>query len=218
MNIDRDVQSFGGLEDRPEFLIIKIFAARMRIELELGHRTFEFLRGRLRRLRRNGCERGKAVRMRVHRFAHLIVACCCQRDRNFGIEQLHSRGGEEEDLHVYASGIHVADAAFADVQHAFAHGNAAFAHSEPVMPPQTVEAGIVCRTLFEQFLIEGEEFSAYPSFFGRNAPVRPAPATAFRHKTLPCYRQQSYRVGITNIARSGHRRPLRRPALHPAVA
>jgi hypothetical protein len=31
--------------------------------------------------------------------------------RGFRIEQLHSRRGQEKDLHVYAGGIHIGDAA-----------------------------------------------------------------------------------------------------------
>jgi hypothetical protein len=68
MNIDRNVQRLGGLEDRPEFLIVKICAIGVRIDdgafkLEARDRPFELLGGGSRRLRRNGRERRKAARM-----------------------------------------------------------------------------------------------------------------------------------------------------------
>jgi hypothetical protein len=148
MNIDRNVQRPRGLEDRPEFPIVKICAIGVRIDdgaskPEARDRPFELLGSGLRRLRRNGRERRKAVRMLAHGLTHLIVACRCKRDRGFGIEQLHPGRGEEKKLHVYSGGIHVADAPLANVQHALAHGNAAFARSKPIVAPQTLEARII---------------------------------------------------------------------------
>jgi hypothetical protein len=70
------------------------------------------------------------------------------------------------------------------VEHTFAHGNAAFTGSEPVMPPQAVEAGIVRRAVLEHFLIERDKFSADPRLFRRNAPMKPAAGAASRHGTL----------------------------------
>jgi hypothetical protein len=55
MNVDRNVQCLGGLEDRPEFLIVKIFPLGVGIndsafKLEPCDRAFELFRSRLRRL------------------------------------------------------------------------------------------------------------------------------------------------------------------------
>ena len=98
MNVDRHVQSLGGLEDRPEFVIIQIFAVSVRVdhgtfELEPADRTFELLRGRFRRLRRNRGERRKTLRMPRRGFAHLIIAGGRKRNRGVRLEQLHSRRG-----------------------------------------------------------------------------------------------------------------------------
>src|SRR5215467_2929313 len=91
MNIDRYVQCLGGLKDRTESLIVKIFALGMGIDdcafkLEPCDRAFKLPRSRLRRLWRHGGERRKAVRMRAHRLAHLIVTCCRKRACGLGLE------------------------------------------------------------------------------------------------------------------------------------
>src|SRR5690242_9236622 len=58
-------------------------------------------------------------------------------------------------------------------------------YSESIMPPQALEAGIIRRAVFEHFLIKREEFRADPSFLGGNAPIRPSPAAACCHNSLP---------------------------------
>jgi hypothetical protein len=70
MNIDRNVQRLGGLEDRPEFLIVKIFALGVGIDdgafkLEPCDGAFELLGSGLRAtssaavlLKRSGCSLG----------------------------------------------------------------------------------------------------------------------------------------------------------------
>src|SRR6516162_4213396 len=68
MNVDRDVQCLGGIEDRPESLVVKIFALGMGIdngafELEPCDRASKLLRSRSRRLWRHSGERRKAIRM-----------------------------------------------------------------------------------------------------------------------------------------------------------
>jgi hypothetical protein len=120
MDMDRRIERFGGLEDRPEEFVVEIAAARMAVDdgadkaagldaaRELGRRL-------VRRHRRQGGKAGEAPGMFLHRRGERVVTFARQRHRLGGVELFGARRSQRQHLHVDAGGIHRRDALVADV-------------------------------------------------------------------------------------------------------
>src|SRR5262245_44599571 len=178
MNVDGDAERFGRLEDRPELRIVEQLAPRVRVDHralqpELLDRALELLRRGGGILRRHRRERGEAFRMSAYDLRHLVVAGSGHGERDRRIEQLHSRRGEQQKLLVDACGVHVADAAFADVEQALEDAHHTVARSASEVPPHALETRVSGRAGGEHLPVEIDLLARGPGFLGRNAPVRP---------------------------------------------
>ena len=120
MEIDRDIERFGALQDRPEELVVQIAAARVPIderafEALLPNPALQFF-GRLVWCRdRQGGKAGEALRIFLHRLGEEIVGLPGNRDLLRRVRLLDPWRVEREHLHVDAGGIHVGDALVADI-------------------------------------------------------------------------------------------------------
>jgi hypothetical protein len=96
VQIDRHVQRLRSFEDRPELLIVKVFAACMGVDdgslqAERPNPAFEFLSGGGRILRCYGCKARETVRILPNRRHHEVIAGSREGHRQRSIEDLHAR-------------------------------------------------------------------------------------------------------------------------------
>ena len=157
MQINRNAERFGGLENFPELRLVQIFAARVGVddralEVQRFHGSLQFLRGGGRILRRNGGKSRKAVGMLSNRLGKLIVERCGERDGGWRIENLNARRSERKNLLRNSGGVHVADAALAQVLNLRANLGEARPGIIEVEAHEAREAGIVMRAVFEKLL------------------------------------------------------------------
>ena len=121
MQVDGDVKRLGCFKQRSEFRIIEKLAVDRAIhhdafEPKLSNAAFEFLGGFLRILQGKRAERGKAVRVGSHGRGHRVVGVAGHGVPGGGFHLVDQAGGDREHLHADAGGIHVGEAAFADVE------------------------------------------------------------------------------------------------------
>ena len=120
MQIDRDVERFGTLQDRPEELVVQIAAARVAVdqralEALLPDPAIQLFGRLVRRRGRQGRKGGEPRRIFLHRLCEEIVRFDGDRYllRRFGL--LDPGRIEREHLHVDAGRIHLGDALVADI-------------------------------------------------------------------------------------------------------
>lgn len=99
MQIERDPERFGALQDRPEEFVIQVTAAAVTVdqgscETRHGDRTPQLVGSRVRFRGWQRCETGKPVRMAVYRLGQRVVGDACERDRLNGVQLLHSWCGQ----------------------------------------------------------------------------------------------------------------------------
>ena len=174
MNVHRNVQVLGGFEDRPEFGIIQIFAARMAVddgalEPQLANPAFQFLGRAGRILWRDRCQTSEPIGMLSNRIGQLVVEFAGQRGGLGSIKHLHARRGQQKDLHRDTGVIHIAQAPIAQVLDAFRE-RCRSRRSSRVKSPKTAKSGIVV-AVFEQFAIARDQFRRRECFFGGDASI-----------------------------------------------
>jgi hypothetical protein len=96
-----------------------------------------------------------------------VVGADGQRVRDVGLEDLHARSGQGENLHVDARGIHGGNALLAEIREAL---NQRVGAAE-VAAPLHLEARIVEGLAFEKLAIAFDHFLRHPRLFGRDALV-----------------------------------------------
>src|SRR5215472_4608578 len=120
MQIDRDIQRFGALQDRPEELIVQIAATRVPIderafEALLPDPAIQFI-GRLLVSRdRQGGKSCKARRIFLHHIREEIVRLLGDDDLFRHIRMLDPRGIQREHLHIDTGGVHLGNAPVTDI-------------------------------------------------------------------------------------------------------
>ena len=157
MQINRNAERFGGLENFPEFRLVEIFAARVGIDdralqVQRFYGSLEFFRGGGGILRSNRGESGKAVGMLANRFGKLIVERRRQGDGGWRVEDLDAGRGERKNLLRDSRGVHVADAALADILNLRADFGEARSGIIEVETHEARETGVVMRAIFEKLL------------------------------------------------------------------
>ena len=120
VQIDRDIERFGALQDRPEELVVQIAAARVAVderalEALLPDPALQFFGRLFGRRDRQGGKAGEARRMFLHRFGEEIVGFARDRDLLRRFRLLDPGRIQREHLHVDAGGVHVRDALVADI-------------------------------------------------------------------------------------------------------
>ena len=124
MQIDRHVEPFGALEDRPELLVVEEAAVgeavnHRTLEAVLGHRALEFVGGGARIDGRQGREAGEARRTHGDSGGETVVDTLDERNRIVAAELLRRRRAVRDDLDVDARLVHVLDAQVAEIVEAF---------------------------------------------------------------------------------------------------
>ena len=120
MEIDRHVERFGALEDRPEPLLVEKGAVgkavdHRALEATARHRALELVRSGLGIGRRQCGEFREPVRARAARLVEEIVGLAREFDRGLGLEHLRSRLYMRQDLDIDARLVHLGDAPLADI-------------------------------------------------------------------------------------------------------
>jgi hypothetical protein len=97
MNVNGDVQCFGGGEDVPEFFVVQVFALRVGVddgsfEAQFVHAALEFLCGCGGVLRGDGGQAGEACGVAGDGFGELVVEGFSEADRRVGVEDLDAVG------------------------------------------------------------------------------------------------------------------------------
>ena len=123
MQIDRNVEPLGALEDRPEALVVEEDAVCQAVdhgalEAELDG-AFELVGGGRGIARRQRCEGGEAPGMRGNRGIEPVVDAPGQLDRDIGGDLLRGGRAVREHLHVDPGLVHLLDAQFAEVVETF---------------------------------------------------------------------------------------------------
>ncbi len=176
VDIDRHVHGLGGLEDRPELLVVEIFAVGVGVDdnplqAELGHRPLDLLGGGGRVLGRAGGQGGEAGGVGGDLLGDPVVGEGGEADRLVAVHHLHARSGQRQDLHVDAALVHVAQALLAHVGHALADEGGPGAGALQVEAPQAVEARIVKPALVEDAAVDLEHFRRAEGLLGGDALV-----------------------------------------------
>ncbi len=176
MDVDRHVQGLGGLEDRPELLVVQIFVVGVgaddhALQPQLGHPPLDLLGGGGRVLGRAGGEGGEAVRALGDLLGDPVVGEGGEAYRLVLVHDLHARRGQRQDLHVDARGVHVGEALIAHIGHAVADEGGAGAGAAQIEAPKALEAGIVHPLLIEQLGVDLEHLRRAEGLLGGDALV-----------------------------------------------
>ena len=132
MDIDAGVEPFGGLENGPVLGVIQILVVRVRVEdeavqLQLADGALHFLDRPPGRLGREAREPREAGRMAADDFGEPVVGERCELAGRVGIEHLHPRGSQGQNLHVHPELVHLPQALALEVQQSFQEIHAAVA-------------------------------------------------------------------------------------------
>jgi hypothetical protein len=161
VDVDGHVERLGRREDLPEFLVVEVLALRVRVhdralEPEFAHAALELLGGGRGILWRDGGEPCEARRVGRDRRGELVVGCARECSARRGIEDLHARRSQRQDLQGDTRRIHVFDAPRAQVLKALGDGARALARIAEIVAHEAVEADVV-RTLARQQIAVGRD-------------------------------------------------------------
>ena len=120
MEIDRDIERFGALQDRPEELVVQIAAARVAIderalEALLPDPAIQFIGRLLGGRDRQAGKACKALWIFLHRVGEEIVRLAGDRNLLRHVGLLDPGRIQREHLHVDPGGVHLSDAPVADI-------------------------------------------------------------------------------------------------------
>src|SRR5262249_3623051 len=154
----RRVESFGCGKDVPELGIVKILALGMRVDdralqPELSNSAFQFRRGSAWILGRYSRQAGVAIGASRDGCSQLVVRVARKPNGLIGVENLHARRRQRQDLKVDARGVHVRDAARAEILQAFGNRTRAFTGAVEVVAHEAVEANVGRAVASEQVAI-----------------------------------------------------------------
>ena len=120
MQVDRDAESLGALEDRPEEGVVEVAAPGVPVDQRAdeavpANHSVQLFGGGLRRRRRQRREPGQPIGAAPDRLRERVVRLPGQGHRLVRSELLHARRGEGEHLHVDARRVHPRDPPLAEI-------------------------------------------------------------------------------------------------------
>ena len=125
VEVERQVERLGGLEDRPEFGVVEVFVIDVGIDDRADEAEvlapLQFGGGVPGVLRCDGGEGAEAVGVLLAGDGQLIVGQRGHRDRPVGRERIRTRRADRQDLAVDARGVHVGQASLPEIRQSFAH-------------------------------------------------------------------------------------------------
>jgi hypothetical protein len=115
MRVNRHIELFGALEDRPEAFVVDEKALREAVDHrafhpELGDRSLELVGGGTRIDGGQRRESGESGRISADSLAEAVVSAARERHREAGVQEVRRRRGVREHLHVDAGFVHFPDA------------------------------------------------------------------------------------------------------------
>ena len=176
MQIDGRVQGLGGLEDRPELRVVQILALGVRVhddalEPQLRHAALDLFGGVGRILRRDRGQAGEACRVPGDGGRQLIVRVHRQRGRRVGVEDLHARRGQRQQLQVDPGRVHVADPAGIQVGEPLGDRAGPRRRVQQEIPHRALEARIEIAAAAQELAVAVEDLDRPEGFLGGDALV-----------------------------------------------
>ncbi|MNE23354.1 hypothetical protein D3C80_1166060 [compost metagenome] len=176
VQIDGRVQSLGRLEDRPELLIIQIFALGVGIDdhpvqAQLRDAPLDLFRRGFGILGRTGGQPGVARGMAPDRVRQPVVGVGGKTHGLVPGHRLDARRGQGQDSHVHPRRVHMRQTAVVHIRQTVPDMAAAGAVGAEIEAPHAVEPDVVDGPGLDQQAIPLQHLRRTEGFLGRDAPI-----------------------------------------------